>query len=94
MSASARLEEGDCLEVMQRLAMVGETFQAVICDPPYHLTSIVKRFGGDGAAPAQHGTDGAYARARVPGRHPPSLGVGCARHPRPSRVPVVGHCPI
>jgi site-specific DNA-methyltransferase (adenine-specific) len=32
-------------------------------DPPYHLTSIVKRFGADGAAPAKSGKTGAYARA-------------------------------
>lgn len=36
---------------------------SVVCDPPYHLTSIVKRFGGKNAAPAQFGTDGAFARA-------------------------------
>jgi site-specific DNA-methyltransferase (adenine-specific) len=35
----------------------------VVVDPPYHLTSIVKRFGKEGSAPAQFGTDGAYARA-------------------------------
>ena len=38
-------------------------FDSVVTDPPYHLTSIVKRFGKEGAAPAQFGTDGAYARA-------------------------------
>lgn len=38
-------------------------FDSVVCDPPYHLTSIVKRFGKQGSAPAQFGTDGAYARA-------------------------------
>ena len=36
---------------------------AVITDPPYHLTSIVERFGKDGSAPAQFGTDGAFKRA-------------------------------
>ncbi|NVO13851.1 MAG: site-specific DNA-methyltransferase [Rhodoplanes sp.] len=35
---------------------------SVVTDPPYHLTSVVKRFGGEGAAPAKHGTDGLYAR--------------------------------
>jgi DNA modification methylase len=38
-------------------------FSSVVCDPPYALTSIVKRFGGDNAAPAQHGKDGAFVRA-------------------------------
>ena len=36
---------------------------AVVTDPPYHLTSIVERFGKDGSAPAQFGTDGAFKRA-------------------------------
>jgi len=39
-----------------------EKFHAVFCDPPYHLTSIVKRFGKEGSAPAQHGKDGAFGR--------------------------------
>lgn len=41
----------------------GPKFHAVLCDPPYHLTEIVKRFGSPDAAPAQYGTDGAFARA-------------------------------
>jgi hypothetical protein len=41
----------------------GEPFHALLCDPPYHLTEIVKRFGAPDAAPAQYGTDGAFARA-------------------------------
>lgn len=36
---------------------------AVVTDPPYGLTSVVKRFGKKGSAPAKHGTDGAFARA-------------------------------
>lgn len=36
---------------------------SVVCDPPYHLTSIVKRFGSPTAAPAKVGKTGAYARA-------------------------------
>lgn len=40
----------------------GEPFHALLCDPPYHLTEIVKRFGKANAAPAQHGTDGAFQR--------------------------------
>jgi DNA modification methylase len=36
---------------------------SVVCDPPYHLTSIVKRFGSESAAPAKIGQTGAYARA-------------------------------
>jgi hypothetical protein len=41
----------------------GDPFHALLCDPPYHLTSIVKRFGKNGAAPAQYGTDGVFSRS-------------------------------
>lgn len=37
--------EGDCREVMRRLVLKGETVQSIVSDPPYHLESIVKRFG-------------------------------------------------
>src|SRR6185503_8875517 len=56
---SVRVLHGDCLELLPTLKVLA----ACICDPPYHLTSIVKRFGGENAAPAQFGTDGAFARA-------------------------------
>jgi len=55
-----RVIHGNCLEVLPGL---NEQFDACITDPPYHLTSIVKRFGFEGSAPAQFGTDGAFARA-------------------------------
>lgn len=38
-------------------------FHALLCDPPYHLESITKRFGKNDSAPAKHGTDGAFERA-------------------------------
>ena len=41
----------------------GPPFHALLCDPPYHLTETVKRFGAADAAPAQFGTDGAFQRA-------------------------------
>lgn len=41
----------------------GPLFHALLCDPPYHLQSIVKRFGKTDSAPAQYGKDGAFARA-------------------------------
>jgi hypothetical protein len=41
----------------------GPKFHALLSDPPYHLTSITDRFGKPGSAPAQFGTDGAFARA-------------------------------
>jgi len=41
----------------------GPLFHSLLSDPPYHLTSIVKRFGKEGSAPAQFGKDGAFSRA-------------------------------
>jgi DNA modification methylase len=38
-----RLLHGDCLIELPK--MPSESFHAAVCDPPYHLTSIVKRFG-------------------------------------------------
>jgi len=52
---------GDCLEVLKTLP--DNSVDSVCCDPPYHLTSVVKRFGKEGSAPAQFGNDGAFARA-------------------------------
>lgn len=46
-----------------RLCMAPDSVDSVCTDPPYDLTSIVKRFGGPNAAPAQYGTDGAFKRA-------------------------------
>lgn len=54
-----RVIHGDSLEVLPTLSGL----DACVCDPPYHLTSIVKRFGAANAAPAQYGKDGAYKRA-------------------------------
>ena len=54
---------GDCIEEMQKLIDDGVQVDSVVTDPPYHLSSIVKRFGKENSAPAQFGTDGAYARA-------------------------------
>jgi DNA modification methylase len=38
------------------------SIDSVVTDPPYDLTSIQERFGKEGSAPAQFGTDGAFAR--------------------------------
>lgn len=54
------LHAGDCKEVMAHLPAA--SFDSCICDPPYHLTSIVKRFGQPGAAGAKD-RDGLYRRA-------------------------------
>ena len=55
------LRLGDCIEVLKTLP--DNSVDSIVTDPPYHLTSIVKRFGKEGSAPAQFGTDGAYSRA-------------------------------
>jgi len=60
---TVRVEHGDCLKVMERLQTDGVQFDSCVTDPPYHLVSIVKRFGKESSAPAQFGKDGAYARA-------------------------------
>jgi site-specific DNA-methyltransferase (adenine-specific) len=52
---------GDCLDVLAGLDE--NSIDSCVTDPPYHLTSIVQRFGAENAAPAKFGTDGAYARA-------------------------------
>jgi site-specific DNA-methyltransferase (adenine-specific) len=52
------LMPGDCLEILSGLD--AESFDACVTDPPYHLTSIVKRFGADNAAPVKAGV---YARS-------------------------------
>jgi site-specific DNA-methyltransferase (adenine-specific) len=55
------LRLGDCLEILRTLP--DNSVDSIVTDPPYHLTSITKRFGKEGSAPAQYGTDGAFARA-------------------------------
>ena len=57
------VHEGDSRDVLKTLA--DASIDSVVCDPPYALVSIVKRFGADGAAPAvqKEGGTGAYARA-------------------------------
>lgn len=52
---------GDSREVLR--AIPDASIHAVVTDPPYALVSIGKRFGKEGAAPAQFGRDGAYSRA-------------------------------
>jgi DNA modification methylase len=55
------LHEGDCLAVLA--GMPENCVDSVVTDPPYHLTSIVKRFGSEGATEAKDGVTGAYRRA-------------------------------
>lgn len=39
------LEQGDCTEVMKRWHADGVKLDACVTDPPFHLMSVVKRFG-------------------------------------------------
>ena len=55
------LLQGDCIEVMRGLDEA--SVDSCVTDPPYHLASIVKRFGAADAAPAKVGKTGAYKRA-------------------------------
>ena len=60
LNTSIELHCGDCLDVLAILAE--NSIDSCCTDPPYHLTSIVKRFGKDGSAPAQFGSDGRFQR--------------------------------
>ena len=62
-SVRARVLVGDCRVTMATLP--DASVDAVVCDPPYHLTSIVDRFGKEGAAPSKvpEGGSGVYARS-------------------------------
>lgn len=55
------LYPGNCLEVLSSLPE--NSVDAVCCDPPYHLTSIVERFGKEGSAEVKAGATGAFKRA-------------------------------
>jgi site-specific DNA-methyltransferase (adenine-specific) len=61
LGGKVRLLAGDCLDMLATLP--DNSVDSVVCDPPYHLTSIVKRFGAEGAAEAKSGATGAFKRA-------------------------------
>lgn len=60
MTSPSKIYHADCLEKMAELEE--NSIHAIVCDPPYELTSITKRFGKKEAAPAKHGTDGRFSR--------------------------------
>ena len=65
---ACHIYQGDCLEVVPDITSEHGLFDSCVCDPPYHLSSIVQRFGGAAAAPCKINPDnekstGAYARA-------------------------------
>lgn len=61
------LHPGDCLAVLDTLAE--NSLDACVCDPPYHLVSIVKRFSKEGSSGAKdysgdrENATGPFARA-------------------------------
>ena len=57
------LLNGCCRRQMKKLQRRKIMVDAVVTDPPYHFNTIVERFGKEGSAPAQFGTDGAFKRA-------------------------------
>ncbi len=61
LDGNVTLLRGDCLELLPTLEE--NSIDSCVTDPPYHLTSIVKRFGSDTAAPAKIGKTGAYERS-------------------------------
>ena len=61
------LLNGDCIEEMQKLTDNGVQVESIVTDPPYHLTSIVERFGkgqkGINNKDEKEGRNGPYHRA-------------------------------
>ena len=58
---SCRVLYGSCLDRLKEIP--DASIDAVVCDPPYHLQSIVKRFSSPDAAPAKSKESGVYARS-------------------------------
>jgi len=56
-----KIYHGECLETLK--GFEDNCIDTIITDPPYHLTSIVKRFGKKNSAPAKFGTDGVFQRS-------------------------------
>ena len=52
---------GSCLDRLKEIP--DASIDAVVCDPPSHLQSIVKRFSSPDAAPAKSKESGVYARS-------------------------------
>jgi DNA modification methylase len=61
MEERIKLMLGDNMKSLKELP--DNSVDSIVTDPPYALTSIKKRFGKEGSAPAQYGSDGAFQRA-------------------------------
>lgn len=60
MNNNVKMILGDSLEELKKIE--DNSIDSIVTDPPYHLVSIVKRFGKKGSAPAQYGKDGSFGR--------------------------------
>lgn len=60
---SYHILQGDCLQVMD--SFPENHFHSCVTDPPYHLKSIVDRFGKENSAACKEGKTGVYARSSV-----------------------------
>ena len=60
---SWQLYNDDITKFCETYSKDGQRFQALLCDPPYNLDTIKKRFGKENSAPAKFGTDGVFARS-------------------------------
>jgi DNA modification methylase len=56
MEERIKLMLGDNMKSLKELP--DNSVDSIVTDPPYALTSIKKRFGKEGSAPAQYGSDG------------------------------------
>jgi site-specific DNA-methyltransferase (adenine-specific) len=59
LAGKVTLYRGDCVRVLRQHPE--NIVDSICCDPPYHLESVLRRFGGDGPAP-KTGKTGAYKR--------------------------------
>lgn len=55
-----KLYHGSMLDMLEVIAPC--SVDSIVTDPPYGLTTITKRFGGENAAAAQYGRDGSFSR--------------------------------
>lgn len=60
--AEITLLRAECKSAMRKLIADGVRVHSVLCDPPYGLDSITKRFGKNQAAAKTEGNDGSFSR--------------------------------
>lgn len=60
LDGKVELRKGDCLEILS--AMPENSVGSIVCDPPYHLHSIVKRFAKTGRTESTKSKSGPHQR--------------------------------